>query len=271
MTTWSRSSRCCEHSTSAPAPRCARSRSGSTRTRGAKRAERRVTGVEPAAARDELGASGVGRLQRPHDRLALPAGVRRCHRCAVSLRRASTMPTASRTRMFYTAETHVTHQGEAKALEPLYVDHARARASTTSACTSFIACTAQRRCARRDRRAALSARRYGGGAGVPDGPGGACDARTVHCAQALCRVPREAGRRIAHAAADPGPSPPCRRSSITTKRRDEIALVACRVVAEHGFDQATIVQHRARRRATPPAWSRTISTPSRTSSSPRCG
>src|ERR671934_60179 len=26
------------------------------------------------------------------------------------------------------------------------------------------------------------------------------------------------------------------------KRRDEIALVACRVVAEHGFDQATIVR-----------------------------
>src|SRR2546429_3855105 len=26
------------------------------------------------------------------------------------------------------------------------------------------------------------------------------------------------------------------------QRRDEIALVACRVVAEHGFDQATIVR-----------------------------
>ena len=37
-------------------------------------------------------------------------------------------------------------------------------------------------------------------------------------------------------------SEPCRRSSITTQRRDEIAQVACKVVAQYGFEQATVVR-----------------------------
>ena len=41
------------------------------------------------------GAARVDRLQRPHDRFALPSGLRRCHGCAVAVESASTKIIAS--------------------------------------------------------------------------------------------------------------------------------------------------------------------------------
>ena len=82
-----RSSRCCASTTSAPARRCARSKRGCTRTAAKASALPRRDTASAAADCEARRAPRVDRLQRSHDRLALPAGVRRRHGCAVSPRR----------------------------------------------------------------------------------------------------------------------------------------------------------------------------------------
>ena len=90
--------------------------------------------AEPCAARPrraaapdrDSSAAGMGRLQRPHDRFALPAGVRRCHRRAAACGRRRRVPTAASGRALYTVETHVTHRAEAQRARAAVCDDAAA-------------------------------------------------------------------------------------------------------------------------------------------------
>jgi len=153
-------------------------------------------------------------------------------------------------RAMYTVETHVSHQAEARALEPLYVttrvlevDDKRVRLSHS------LHRRRDEAGARCQRGAAVPAREYPARESLADGRGGTRAAR------------RPAGR------AQEGP---CPRSWI-------MSSAAMRSRWSPAASWRSTVSSRRRscasraRRAIRPAWWRTTSTPSRTSSSPPCG
>ena len=145
-------------------------------------------------------------------------------------------------RMYYTVESHVRHLGEAKVGEAAVCHHAGARASTTSACTFSIACIA----ARDDALIATgeqmhlhvdTTRGQGGRRWIPAVRAKLETLASSTAALGPCRAGGREARRQPRRSADA-----CRRSSIMPKRRDEIAHVACQVVAKHGFEQATVAR-----------------------------
>ncbi len=146
-------------------------------------------------------------------------------------------------RALYTVETHVTHQAEARALEPLYVATPRARGGRQArAAVPHAAPAARRRARWRPRSSCYLHVELDGG---ESGAHGAAGARAARCAAGGAGTPPGAARgrpaRPQGAALRPrGASLP--KIVDHERRRDEIALVACRVVAAYGFDQATIVR-----------------------------
>ena len=140
----------------------------------------------------------------------------------------------------YTLESHVKHIAEAKALEPLYVTTQMLELDAKRVRLLPLACIA------------AATRRW-------SPPPSRCMFTWTpgrHAAPMTTAVRREArsDSRAAHAGlpappeARPERSPPGGAASAMPKivdheqRRDEIALVACRVVAECGFEQATIAR-----------------------------
>ena len=122
-TIWWPSSRCSSSSTSAPAATLRALEERLYAASGAAARRRIETGgrERTAAPGRDAGATRMGRLQRPHDRFALSAGVWRCHRCAVALRGRRRCLPQVRAALFTRSRPTSRTRPKRKALEPLYV------------------------------------------------------------------------------------------------------------------------------------------------------
>ena len=136
-------------------------------------------------------------------------------------------------RMYYSVENHVKHVGEAKAGEPLYVT------------TQVLAVD--------DKRLHVFHRMH---RGRDDRPIASAEQMYLHVdTKAAKASPSDAGVRArleaivgGHAALPAAGGGPLDRLLVMPKivdhaqRRDEIAQVACKVVAQYGFEQATVAR-----------------------------